>query len=247
MADRPVRQLRLLGRTRDGSALVMEAAGERFVLPVDDNVLLAMGAPAPEPPAGEALSPRTIQARIRRGESSAAIAVDAGMDVTVVARFEGPVVAERAHQAARAAATVVRGRPLLERIDAHRGQGLAEGLQLVVEAPRLDAWLSEDDSHWVLQAVWPGGLVARWQWRPGQGALVAADPLAREISEEPARREDDLEAVLRPLRARPGSGGSPDPAMPGPAREPASRAPARNRRSTVPSWDEITSGQPEPR
>ena len=243
MADRPVRQLRLLGRTRDGSALVMEAAGERFVLPVDDSVLSAMGASLPEPQGQEQLSPRTIQARIRRGESAAAIAVDSGMELAYVARFERPVVAERAHQADLAAATIVRGRPLLDRLLAHRQPGFADGLRLAPESPRLDAWLGEDDSHWILQAVWPGGQVARWQWRPGSGALVPTDAPARLISEEPASRQDDLEAVLRPLRSRPEPTLGEAAADPGAVPTPS----PRNRRASVPSWDEITSGRPEPR
>lgn len=223
---------------RDGSALVMEAAGERFVLPVDDSVLSAMGAPLPdsEDHQREQLTPRAIQGRIRRGESSAAIAVDTGMDLSFIARFERPVVAERAYQADLAAATIVRSRPLRERLAAHRFAAPAEGLQLVSEPPGIDAWLGDDDTHWILQAVWATGQAAHWQWRPGSGALVPTDSLARLISEEPAR-QDDLEAVLRPLRARP------EPTADQTAPPPTSRG----RRATVPSWDEITSGRPEPR
>lgn len=90
----------------------------------------------------DGLRPREIQARIRAGQSSIQIAEASGMPLEKVARFEAPVLAERAHMADRARATEAR------RYDgATFGQIIEEGLKergVDLQDIVWDSWRRED-------------------------------------------------------------------------------------------------------
>ncbi|HVM64926.1 MAG TPA: septation protein SepH, partial [Acidimicrobiales bacterium] len=118
-----MQRLHLVGFTSELDGLIFSAKdGARsggYVVALDSELMDAIRdvlerrdrhrSPAPVPsfgaarPAeGSALSPREIQARLRAGRRIDEVALEAGVDDEWVRRFAAPVLAERAHVAARA-------------------------------------------------------------------------------------------------------------------------------------------------
>ena len=110
-----MRELAFVGLTDDGAALVLAGGGTRYRLDLDARVLAATRGDRTrwaqlQIELGDAPRPAQIQARIRAGETAEDIAAAAGVDVERVRRYEGPVLAERAHVAERGRASVPRRR-----------------------------------------------------------------------------------------------------------------------------------------
>lgn len=173
---------------------------------------------APTLPLGGGPSPREVQSRIRHGASAEDIAQAYGLPVADVARYEGPVLAERAHHAARARRCEVDGRTV--------EQAVASYLAVDTDAVSWDCW--QTDPH-------------RWEVVAGSGSVrlrLAYDPRAARVDplDDGARQAfgllppppDPLEEVLRPTARR--------TARPAAAAQPP--APRRGR-AQVPLWDEI--------
>lgn len=92
-----------------------------------------------------ALSPREIQARIRGGESVGDVARDAGVDVSDIEGFAGPVLAEREFMVTNALKSTIRRRG--EQSHRRLGELVSERLQqrgLDADAIVWDAWRQED-------------------------------------------------------------------------------------------------------
>jgi hypothetical protein len=99
-----MQSLRVVGPGEDGSSLILESldGAERFSLPLDERL---RDVSFPHTPTsdqaettatdGNALSPRTIQTRVRAGESAESVADSAGVPLDKVMRFAFPVLAER--------------------------------------------------------------------------------------------------------------------------------------------------------
>lgn len=102
----------------------------------------------------EGLRPRDIQARIRAGQSSEQIAAATGMPVEKVARFEAPVLAERAHVADKARMTVRHG---------DGGRTIDDVVTAVLRERGVDpdtmVWDSwrRDDGRWAVSLVYGTG------------------------------------------------------------------------------------------
>lgn len=259
-----MRQVRFVGLTADGGALVVERDGEHLLLGLDDEVRSAVAGQVQMPmPLATSLTPREIQRRIRTGESATRIATECGVPVEQVARFEGPVLAEREHHAAQARRVLVGELALGERVAALDAAAGTEAAW--------DAWLG-DDGSWRVRAAWPDGRLATWAWEPATRRLRPLDAPARQVHEGRLPSTDDLEAVLRPVAAarqltsvapldersepaevaaeEPGTEaagtGQPDAAAgatEGSATQPPA-APHRRRRASVPSWEQIAAGRP---
>lgn len=193
-----MRELSFVGVALDDGALVLESDGERFRLPVDPDLRGAVtgrGRQLAIPVEGP-LSPRQIQDRLRHGASSEELADAAGMDVAAVARYEAPILAERAHQARTARSAEVDGRPLGEIVAEH-----LEAAGLDAADAVWDSWRRED-GHWLVQVSWQETerrRSARWSFAPATRRLVAVDPQAQAMLRT-AADTDDLTAVLRPVR-----------------------------------------------
>ena len=98
-----MQDLTLVGRSTDGTRLILRSAGgEEFSVPIDDPLVAAVQ----ESSADDApvrlevqmdgpLRPRDIQSRIRAGESAEALAEAAGTDVERVMVYARPVLASR--------------------------------------------------------------------------------------------------------------------------------------------------------
>jgi hypothetical protein len=102
--------LRLVEVTGDGDLVLMTGDGRRFSLAVDEQLRSAVrrsrnGTQVPVD--SERPGPREVQSRIRAGADAEQVAAQTGLDVDYVRRFEGPVLAERAHVADLARATAV--------------------------------------------------------------------------------------------------------------------------------------------
>jgi Protein of unknown function (DUF3071) len=106
-------ELELVGLHEDGEHLVlMGPDGQRFRLRIDEPLRAAVRRDRPQLEQLRAerygtLAPREIQARIRAGQTAAAVAEGANIPVEQVRRYEGPVLAEREHIAGQARATRV--------------------------------------------------------------------------------------------------------------------------------------------
>ncbi len=187
-----------VGVGRDGDALIVECDGEHFRLPLDDRLHEAVvsGGTQLAIPVENPLSPREIQDRIRHGTSSAQLAEITGMPVERIARFEGPVLAERAHQARSARTAVIDGRQL-ETVVA---EFLALGGIDAADA-HWDAW-RRDDGSWLVTVQWSDAerpRRARWSWTPRTRRLLPVDQVSHTMLRG-AGESDDLTAVLRPVR-----------------------------------------------
>jgi len=267
-----VREARFVGLSADGAALIVEARGEHLRVPLDATLRDAVS--GPDQPAlafSSPVTPREIQRRIRAGETAGEIAASSGVSVERIARFERPVLEERAHQAARARAVVVRAGQTLEELAEEHGARQEPGATL-----SWDARLA-DDGTWRLVLLYSTGVAACWSWVPASRLIAPMERVARAVSDPdgPGAPGDVLQAVLRPLGSVPrrlptppdaadpdaglGTGedstdppaaglAEGDPGQPGsaPADPPGRAGPLRRARSRgraeVPSWDDIAGG-----
>ena len=257
-----MRALKLLGLSEDGAGLVCEepASGERFVVPSDDRVLVALrenllrdaaprreapsrtAAPTPrrtpirETPMEPQLRPRDIQARIRAGATLEAVAADAGCEPSRIERFAFPVLMERSMIAdrGRQARPVVDGAPVRESVEKLVRDTLAERGQ--ADTMSWDAYRTEAGA-WVLLLTWNAGRsenTARWTYHHSAtgGTVTALDDAAAELM-DPAPRplRTVREPVVEEPRAAAEPAGHPAPSQTLP---PSSRRRLLHRRSTAP-------------
>lgn len=199
-----MRLLTVIGVSSDGTSLLLRDGEEGFAVDLDE--VAAAQRPAPEPvsdgPPPTPPSPREIQQRIRHGESADQIASASNLSVAAVEKYAGPVLAEREHQAARARATEVDGRPVGELVDEHMARhGEDPG------AVRWDCWLTEL-ARWELTAR-AGRQLVRLRWDSAARRVKPLDEGGRQALLLGPVAEDALGAVLRPL-----STPAPEPARP---------------------------------
>ena len=210
----------VVGLTADGLRLVIRIADHTVEVALEDvrrAERRASAAPVPDEP----LTPKLIQQRIRRGESAQQVATAGGWPVEVVARYEGPVLAEREHHAAAARRSQVDGRVVEALVAGHLGQR--------AELVEWDSWLV-GEGRWEVRAF-AGGQVVRLRWDPAARRVQALDEPARRALQVPADEDDVLAAVLRPMSSTP-------TAVPAPSPVPR---PVRRNRAQVPLWADITS------
>ncbi len=217
----PVRPLTVVGLTSDGLRLVLRSGNDTFELALRDvptsrqPALPFVDQPAP--------TPRQIQERIRAGEAAADIAEQSGVALERVMKFEGPVLAEREHQAERAQLARVEGRPVGELVTEHMVRLAQDPQQLA-----WDAFLLEP-GRWEVRAQC-GRESLRLRWEPATVKVHAVDEAARQALRLGPVSDDALGAVLRPV-----SGPAAAPPVPGVKR-------AKPRRPAVPAWDDISAG-----
>src|SRR4051794_2609456 len=186
-----MREARFIGMTADGDALVVELDGEHVRVPAGGPLRHALaGDGQMHMPLEARVSPREVQHRIRCGETAADIASATGVAIELIARFEGPVLDERRHHAEQAQRAEIDGLTLGE-----RAEDLAGG------EVQWDSWLGEDD-RWRVRVRLGEHRSAIWAWDPRTRRLRALDDVARTIQTGGAAA-DALDAVLRPVAARP--------------------------------------------
>ena len=89
-----MRTLQVMG-VEDDSLVLVSDSGERFRIPIDDTLRSALRGPKRSPGGPQRVSPKDIQAHIRRGLSAQEVADLTGETVDYILPFEGPVIAER--------------------------------------------------------------------------------------------------------------------------------------------------------
>jgi pentapeptide MXKDX repeat protein len=204
--------LRLVGVHDDGEHLLLvDDHGDRYLLAVDEALRAAVRRDRPrlgqlqlETQGG--LRPRDVQARIRAGATSEEVAVLAGWSVEKVRRYEGPVLAERAHVAdlarrvrlrRRGGETVLLGTEVAARLE-DRG--------VPADSVAWDAWRTEDGPWTVVVYFAAGGRErqARWHMDLTSSSVTPVDDEARWLSEESAPADGPVPGLR--LSAVPSSG-----------------------------------------
>lgn len=207
----------VVGLSPDGSQLVLRVEGQTVEVALDlvrraERMAARHLSRAADPT--EPLTPRSIQQRIRCGESAEQIADSSGVPVRDVAKYEGPPLAEREHQAGRARETQVEDTTVAEAMSRFFRQDEVEW----------DAWLL-DDHRWEVTAT-AAGQTVRLRWDALNRRVQAVDETGRAALRVAGPADDVLTSVLRPV----GTGQVPGDAVERP----------RSGRAEVPLWDEIS-------
>jgi len=239
-----MRELGVDGLTDDRRFLVVRdpSTGEQFHAPLDDQVvedLLASRSQPTSGPAGSAvpndstgseqpmettLTPREIQARIRRGESPAGVADATGMDLAQIEPFAGPVLDEREFMAQQARRTTVRrkhatgaGLPLDALVD--------DALRARNQSPDDVAWdaFRREDGRWTVLATLPGGdASATFLYDVAGRYVVPADDIAHDLIGDLALPESPDMALADAIREEAAAApAEPEAEVDAPADEPA--------------------------
>ncbi len=180
------------GSSRPDAVLVLSSpSGASYHLPIDGTLRAALrqatasasGTTGSLDAVPDPLRPKDIQRRIRAGESVAELADSSGLPVAQIERYAGPVLAERAHIAALASATVVReqrSRPVLADLVRHRLSSRGVALSTVV----WDAW-RRGEQGWALQVSFRAGTrdrLAQWAYDSAGESVEPLDDEARWLS-----------------------------------------------------------------
>lgn len=176
--------------TEDDLLILATGSGERFALAIDDvlqrEIRRARRRNADEAPR-VTVSPREIQAHIRSGLSAAETAELLGIGVDDVARFEGPVLAEREHIVGQALAVPVLIGSEVEP-DAQPTFGAAIRAKLVDLNASAERWASwKGDSGWIVKLEFTAAEVshdARWSFDPRHSALSPLNADATQLSRQ---------------------------------------------------------------
>jgi hypothetical protein len=182
-------QLKVIGTEDDVLVLVTES-GERFSLALDD-VLRGELRKARRDREGDSQvvrpSPREIQSHIRAGLSAEEVATLLGARVEDVARFEGPVLAEREHVVGQALAVPVLLGAELDP-DVHPTFGGAVRAKLAEAAASGERWTSwKEPTGWIVKLEFTAGEVdhdARWGFDPRRSTLSPLNSDAVQLSRQ---------------------------------------------------------------
>jgi len=181
-----MRDLRLIGVHDDGEHLVVtDDAGEEYRLRIDEPLRAA--ARRDRPRLGQLqiaidnnVRPREVQAMIRAGASPDEVAARTGWDLDKIARFEGPVLAEREHVATRAQSVRMRGTNQAGAPET-LGQRAATRLTGRGVDPATVEWdaFRDAEGQWTVTAVFTAGGKERtatwWFDQPGMSVLAKND------------------------------------------------------------------------
>ncbi|WP_309064324.1 septation protein SepH [Microbacterium sp.] len=197
--------------TESGVLVLATESGQRFALPIDDVLHreIRRATRDAEPAATKlAASPRDIQAHIRAGLSAKEVAELLGVSESDVARFEGPVLAEREHIIDQALAVPVLIGSDVEP-DAQPTFGTAIRAKLAEVEASDERWASwKDESGWTVKLEFTANDVAhdaRWSFDPRRSTLAPLNADATQLS-----RQGSLpEGLIPRLRAVDGEKVSP--------------------------------------
>lgn len=176
--------------TESGVLVLATESGSRFALPIDDVLhreIRRAGRAPDAAPARLAASPRDIQAQIRAGLSADEVAELLGVGVEDVARFEGPVLAEREHIINQALTVPVLIGSEVEP-DAQPTFGTAVRAKLADVDATGERWASwKGESGWIVKLEFTANTVdhdARWSYDPRRSALAPINDDATQLSRQ---------------------------------------------------------------
>lgn len=203
-----MRDLRLIGVHDDGEHLVVtDDAGEEYRLRIDDPLRAA--ARRDRPRLGQLqiaidnnVRPREVQAMIRAGASPDEVAARTGWDLDKIARFEGPVLAEREHVATRAQAVRMRGTNQAGAPEtlAQRAATRLTGRGVEPSSVEWDAF-RDAEGQWTVTAIFTAGgreRTATWWFDQAGMSVVAKNDEAKWLSEADTPAGPVPTAVHRP-------------------------------------------------
>lgn len=182
-------QLKVIG-TEDEHLVLATESGDRFSLAVDEVLRgeLRKASRDRDPDAQAARpSPREIQAHIRAGLSADEVASLLGARVEDVARFEGPVLAEREHVVGQALAVpVLLGGDFDS--DGNQTFGTAVRAKLAEAGAVAERWTSwKDHTGWIVKLEFTASEVdhdARWGFDPRRSTLSPLNADAIQLSRQ---------------------------------------------------------------
>ncbi|NQX03546.1 DUF3071 domain-containing protein [Rathayibacter sp. VKM Ac-2856] len=181
-------ELKVIG-VESGSLVLVSDGGERYSVRIDETLQSQLRPRVHSlPPREKRVSPREIQAHIRSGLSAEEVAELTGADLDYVARFEGPVTAEREHIVASALAVRVytsadpdpleEGTPFGDVIRERLGSLGADGEQ----------WSSwKEEEGWVVKLLFRSDEIdhdARWRFDPKKALLSPLTAEATTLSQQ---------------------------------------------------------------
>ena len=192
-----MRTVRLVALSDDGKNLILaldDAEGgeaERLELPVDERLRAAARGDTRrlgqiDDGMGTALSPRTIQSRIRAGQTPEQVAADSGTPVERIMRFAHPVLQERERVAEQARDARVRLSEGTLTVNLH--QFMAERVRMIGTDPHAveyDAHRS-DDGTWLVTGSWRSGPesgTACWAFDPAGRTVTPSDAATMDFAE----------------------------------------------------------------
>jgi Protein of unknown function (DUF3071) len=200
-------QLKVIG-TEDDVLVLATESGERFSLAVDDVLRIELRKARRERDADtDAVrpSPREIQAHIRGGLSAQEVAELLGARVEDVARFEGPVLAEREHIVGQALSVPVLLGAEIDP-DVHPTFGGAVRAKLAEAGASGERWTSwKEPTGWIIKLEFTSNEVAhdaRWGFDPRRSTLSPLNADAIQLSRQGSLPEG-LIPRLRALDASP--------------------------------------------
>ena len=181
--------------TEDDHLVVVSEDGERFHIPLNQSLLDAVRKPAPSSTTPRRVSPRDIQAHIRRGLTASQVADLTGEEVEYVQKYEGPVIAERAFIADQALAVGVTSKD-----GEHTTFGASVEARLEEISAKQEAWSAwREETGWQLELTFTDGDVehkARWSFEPKKHLIEPLNEDARVLS-----RHEPMPATLIPALA----------------------------------------------
>ncbi|WP_345802591.1 septation protein SepH [Microbacterium sp. AZCO] len=183
-------QLKVIA-TEDDVIVLATESGERFSLAIDDVLRAEVRRARRERDGDERSaprpSPREIQAHIRAGLSTEEIAALLGARAEDIARFEGPVLAEREHIVGLALAVPVLLGSDLDG-DTHPTFGTAVRAKLAEAGASGERWTSwKEATGWIVKLEFTASEIdhdARWSFEPRRSTLSPLNPDAIQLSRQ---------------------------------------------------------------
>lgn len=174
----------------DGWVLASSPSGEEFRLRIDDALRQALRPRPVQRTPGPRVAPREIQQLIRAGRTVDEVVAATGADEATVARFEGPILAERAYVVEQARAVPVR---VSAPVDPLAGEGASFGAvidarleALHAQNVRWDAW-RDPETGWHVGLDFMSGEAERnalWEFDVKGHTLRPASPTAVTLSQQ---------------------------------------------------------------
>ncbi|HEU5223651.1 MAG TPA: septation protein SepH [Candidatus Lumbricidophila sp.] len=176
-------------RVEDGTLIAASSDGTQYRLKVDDALRSGIRQATAIRAAEAKLSPREVQAHIRRGLSAADVAELTGAALEYVQRFEGPVIAERDHIVSAALSASLHN----DDTDAASTFGSLVRDRLTALDVADERWASwkDDERGWLVKLEFVAGGVdhdARWEFNPKSGVLTPVNSEASALMQFESNR-----------------------------------------------------------
>jgi len=181
-----MQELKFIG-VDEGALVVSADDGRHFRITIDDALRDALRPRVSTRVDAPRVAPREIQQLIRSGKSVEEVVAETGADHADVARFEGPILAERAYIVEQARGVSVRTSADVDPLgDGAFGEAIDERLeQLAASGVRWDAW-KDVEAGWRVGLSFHVDSIARdalWAFEPKSHSLRPLNQTATTLSQ----------------------------------------------------------------